>query len=158
MWYEPENIFAIEKLSGQEWLIFAAVNVAFYLFLITIAPRLRAFLRGWRRAEDRVADRFVKYYGAIGGPSVVPRNVVPELCVAIYVYFGLISLWILTSPVLAVIWFGLAGITLLIWRGVGLVGKLAAHIKSRRRQQDLDDSLLNTNPEDFASAPSDTTP
>ena len=158
MWFESKNIFEIEVLSGQEWLIFAAVNVAFYLFLITIAPRLRAFLRGWRRAEDRVADRFVKYYGALGGPAVVPRNVVPELCVGIYAYFGVICLWIFTSPVLAVFWFCLAGLTLLIWRGIGLCNKLVAYIKSRRRSDDLDDSLLNADPEDLASAQSDTTP
>jgi len=158
MWFESKNIFEIEQLSGQEWLIFAAVNVAFYLFLITIAPRLRAFLRGWRRAEDRVAGRFVKYYGAMGGPAVVPRNVVPELCIAIYAYFGIICLWIFTSPILAIIWFCLAGLTLLIWRGKGLCSNLVAYIKTRRRSDNLDDSLLNANPDDFVTTPSDTAP
>jgi hypothetical protein len=154
MWMRLSNVFELKDLSGQEWLIFLAVNVAFYLFMITIAPRLRAFLRQWRRAEDRVAKRFSDYYGALGGPAIVPRNVVPELCVAIYCYFGGICMWIFQSPLIGVIWFILAGVTLTLWRGVPAVAKLAKWAAARHDSQ-RDTTHLAVTKDEMSATPSD---
>lgn len=134
MWYEPDRIFAIEDFSVAEWLLFAAVNVAFLLFMITVAPRLRVFLRAWQRWEDDVYRNILRYYGAMGGPSVVPRNLAPELCVIIYVYFGAISMWIFVSQVLPTIFFALGAITFLLWRG-SILWRAVTYVRDFRRRR-----------------------
>jgi len=154
MWTDLSGILELKDLSQQEWLIFTAVNVVFYLFMITIAPRLLAFLRSWRRAEDRVALRFSKYYRAVGGPAVIPRNVVPELCVGIYCYFGTIFLWILENPLLGIVWFVLAGLTLSLWRGVPLAAKLVKWIVAQRASQ-RDDAHLSPSEDEMTATSSD---
>ncbi len=134
MWYETENLFAVESLTVVEWLLFAAVNVAFLLFMITLAPRLKVFLRNWQRWEDDVYRNILRYYGAMGGPSVVPRNLAPELCVLIYVYFGVISLWIFVSQVLPTIFFALAAVTFLLWRS-SILWRAVAYVRDFRRRR-----------------------
>jgi hypothetical protein len=136
MWYDADNIFAMESLSVTEWLLFAAINVAFLLFMITVAPRLKVFLRAWQRWEDDVYRNVIRYYGAMGGPSVVPRNLAPELSVLIYIYFGAISLWIFVSQVLPTIFFALAGLTFLLWRGSILWRAVTCVRDFRRRRRE----------------------
>lgn len=135
MWYEPSEIFQLKYLSTVEWLVFTAVNVAFVLFMLTVAPNLRALIRAWRRFEDEIYRRWVKYYAEVGGPQVVQRNVVPELCIGIYAYLALICRWVFVSPVLPLFWFGLALITLVMWRG-GRVLAFAKALLARRRQRE----------------------
>ena len=154
MWFSLSNVFEIKDLSQKEWLVFAAVNVAFYLFMITVAPRLKAFLRQWRRAEDRIAQRFSDYYQAMGGPAVIPRNVVPELCVVIYCYFGAIFLWIFENPLMGTIWLVLAGLTLILWRGVPLMAKLVKWLVARRSTPH-DDTHLSPNEDEMTATSSD---
>jgi len=138
VWLDPDRIFEIRELGAIGWLVVVAAAVLFLIFLVTVAPRLRAVMRAWRRKEDELATRLAEYYGAAGGPSVVPRNLVPELCVIVYVYLGAMALVIFVSPVIPLCWFFLATMTLLVWRGrqaVRLIARLIA-----RRQSDLDEA------------------
>ncbi|UCC45068.1 MAG: hypothetical protein JSU65_03880 [Candidatus Zixiibacteriota bacterium] len=133
MWWKPAKIFELEQLSDVDWVIFAAVNVAFLLFFVAVAPQLRVILRRWRLEREDIGRAWRAYYRNWGGPSIFFRNLVPELAVIFYAYLGGLTYWILVSPVVPIICLSVSLLTFLFWRG-RQIGLRVARLVQRRKQ------------------------
>jgi len=141
VWDTSQSLLALRDHSPTEWGAFVIVNCLFLFFMFVIAPRLRKFLRELARADEEMRRRFAEYYGALAGPAILPRNLVPELIVGIWGYAGIMGLWALINPTLPLIALGIAMFTFLLWHRevVGrLLRKMIPKLSDRSAMPDPD--------------------
>ena len=148
-WLNTDYIFAIREHSHLAWWLYFIIVWIFLMFWVMLAPRLRAFIRQWRQWDDAMWRRLSEYYGALGGPAVIQRNLVPELPIILYLFIAANLFWHFQNPPLPIISILVALSSLALWKGEKVQRRFWVFINRRRRVEPTPEDLAEMNPLEF---------
>ena len=144
-----DSVWQARDLSTAQWVLIAVGNIVALVAWVTFAARLRLWARSVRLGEEALSHRFAEYYGAMGGPAVIPRKATVWHALLAWGYLGANCRIIFVDWILPAVCGAVTLATLAMWQGRPIfhaVGRLF-----RRHPRGL------TEVEDFVASQADST-
>ncbi len=143
-----EYLLELEDFTLTEWGWYCVYNLSIVILWKLVAPQFRILWRNFWREGHEWLRRLKDYYSRIGGPSVIPKNLNPELSIFVYLHFAINTYWVFVHPHVAILFVGLATITFLLWQGSAIISFLKKFLSGKKPPPPSPEEMVEISPFD----------